>query len=374
MMTSDCSLIKHFSEIKDFRLERKKLHQLMDIIVLTVCASLSGAEGWEAIEEFGHNKLDWLRRFVPLKNGVPSHDCLAYVISRLSPKEFQRCFMNWVNAIREELPDEVIAIDGKTARRSHDRKRGQNPLHMVSAWGCANRLVLGQEATEEKSNEITAIPKLLALLELKGCIVTIDAMGCQRAIAEQIVDQGGDYCLGLKGNQGELHEAADDFFTTARQENFNAVKYDYHEEIDQGHGRLEIRRYWITEELCTLPNLELWKGLCSIGLVERECHVGDQVTLEQRYFINSTKADAKIFAHAVRSHWGVENRLHWRLDVVFREDDSRIRKGNAAAIMTTIRHVCINLFQQETSKLSMKKKKLKAAWNDEYRSKLLLES
>nr|WP_328285806.1 ISAs1 family transposase [Methylotuvimicrobium buryatense] len=199
--------IKQFSNMTDPRFERKKLHQLMDIIVLTVCASLSGAEGWEAIEEFGHNKLDWLRQFVPLKNGIPSHDCLAYVISRLSPKEFQRCFIDWVNAIREVIPDEVIAIDGKTARRSHDRKRGQNPLHMVSAWGCANGLVLGQEATEEKSNEITAIPKLLALLELKGCIVTIDAMGCQRTIAEQIVDQGGDYCLGLKGNLFQQEES-----------------------------------------------------------------------------------------------------------------------------------------------------------------------
>ncbi|CCE24945.1 ISAs1 family transposase [Methylotuvimicrobium alcaliphilum] len=372
MLPTDCSLIKHFSNVTDPRIERKKLHQLMDIIVLTVCASLSGAEGWEAIEEFGHNKLDWLRQFVPLKNGIPSHDCLAYVISRLSPKEFQRCFIDWVNAIREVIPDEVIAIDGKTARRSHDRKRGQNPLHMVSAWGCANGLVLGQEATEEKSNEITAIPKLLALLELKGCIVTIDAMGCQRTIAEQIVDQGGDYCLGLKGNQGELHEAVEDFFNTAKQANFNHVEYAYHEEIDNDHGRLETRRYWITEALCTLPKTELWKELRSIGFVERECHIGDKVTIEQRCFINSIKADAQLFARAVRHHWGIENQLHWRLDVVFREDDNRIRKGNAAAIMTTIRHICVNLFQQEESKLSMKKKRLKAAWNDRYRAKLLL--
>lgn len=368
----NCSLVEHFSSLNDPRIERKKLHQLMDIIVLTVCATLSGGQGWEAIEEFGHNKLSWLRQFVPLKNGIPSHDCIAYVISRLSPKEFQRCFMDWVGAVREVIPKEVIAVDGKTVRRSHERKHHKNPLHIVSAWGCANGLVLGQEATEEKSNEITAIPKLLALLELHGGIVTIDAMGCQRAIAKQIVEQGSDYCLGLKGNQSDLYQATEDFFTAARQADFKNVAYGYHEEIDNDHGRLEIRRYWITEELCTLPKTQLWKGLKSIGLVERECREGEKVTVEQRYFINSLVADGKLFAHAVRSHWGIENRLHWRLDVIFREDDNRIRKGNAAAIMTTIRHVCMNLFQEEPSKLSMKKKMNKAAWNDSYRAKLLL--
>jgi predicted transposase YbfD/YdcC len=344
----------------------------MDIIVLTVCASLSGAEGWEAIEEFAHDKLDCLRRFVPLKNGVPSHDCLACVISRLSPKEFQRCFMDWANAVRTGLPGEVVAINGKTARRSHDRKRGQNPLHMVSAWGCANRLVLGQEAAEGKSNEITAIPRLLALLELKGCMVTIDAMGCPRAVAEQIVGQGRGYCLGLKANQGGLHEAVDDFSTAAERGGFDAVKHAYHEGVDRGHGRLEIRRHWITEELCTLPKKASWAGLRSIGLVERECHVGDKAACERRYFISSIETDAEVFARAVRRHWGIENRLHWRFDVVFREGDSRIWRDNAAAIMATVRHVCVNLFQQGASKLSMKKKKLKAAWNDAYRSKLFL--
>ena len=367
----NCSIVEHFSTLNDPRIERKKLHQLMDIIVLSICATLSGAQGWEDIEEFGRNKVDWLRQFVPLKNGVPSHDCISYVLSRLDPKAFRRCFMDWVGAVSEAVPNEVVAVDGKTARRSHDRKRNKNPLHMVSAWGCANGLVLGQEATEEKSNEITAIPKLLALLELHGCIVTIDAMGCQRAIAEQIIDQGGDYSLGLKGNQGDLHGAAEDFFTTARKADFKGVAHSYFEEIDNEHGRLEIRRYWITETLCTLPKTELWKGLKSIGMVERECHVGDKVTLEQRHFINSFAADARLFAHAVRNHWGIENKLHWRLDVVFREDDNRIRKGNAPAILATIRHICLNLFQKEPSKISTKKKMNRAAWSDGYRSKLL---
>jgi len=368
----NCSLVEHFSELTDPRIERKKLHQLMDIMILTVCATLSGAQGWNAIEEFGLNKLDWLRRFAPFKNGIPSADCIAYVISRLSPKEFQHCFINWVEALREKLPDDdIIAIDGKTSRRSHDHKKDKKPLHMVSAWGCSNNLVLGQEATEEKSNEITAIPKLLQLLELKGGIVTIDAMGCQRDIAEKIIDQGGDYCLGLKGNQGELHEATEDFFVTARKHDFHGINYDYYEEIDKNHGRSEIRRYWICDELCTLPKAELWKGLKSIGLVERECHKGDKVTVEQRYFINSIPAEAKKFAQAVRSHWGIENKLHWCLDVIFREDDSRIRRGEAPAIMTTIRHICLNLFKNEPSKLSNKKKMNKAAWNDDFRAKLL---
>lgn len=269
------SFVEHFSELQDPRIERKKLHALMDIVVLTVCAVVSGAEGWEAIAEFGHAKLDWLRRFIPLKNGVPSHDCIAYVISRLSPEGFRRCFMSWTEGVREKTMGEVIAVDGKTARGSRDRAKNRNPLHMVSAWADANRLVLGQEATEEKSNEITAIPKLLALLDLHGCIVTIDAMGCQRALAERIIGQGGDYVLGLKGNQGSLHEAVEEYFTTAQAADFKNVPYRYTEEIDNEHGRLEIRRYWITEDLCTLPRTELWKGLRSIGLVERECWVGE---------------------------------------------------------------------------------------------------
>jgi len=207
---------------------------------LAISATISDADGWEDIAEFGQNKLDWLRRFVPLANGVPSHDCIAYVISRLSPTEFQSCFISWVNEIKQELDVEIVAVDGKTARRSHDRKNNKKPLHMVSAWGCANRLVLGQEVTEEKSNEITAIPKLLALLELKGCIVTIDAMGCQRDIAEQIIDQGGDYSLGLKGNQGDLHEATEDFFKTAQEADFKGVDYSYYEEVDKEHGRKRL--------------------------------------------------------------------------------------------------------------------------------------
>jgi predicted transposase YbfD/YdcC len=365
------NLLDHFSDLKDPRIERKKLHSLRDIILLVISATLSGAEGWEAIAEFGHNKLEWLRRFVPLKNGVPSHDCIAYVISRLPVKAFQRCFISWVNAIKQEFDVEIMAVDGKTARGSRDRKNNTKPLHMVSAWACANQLVFGQEVTDKKSNEITAIPKLLALLELKGCIVTIDAMGCQREIVEKIMDGEGNYVICLKGNQSDLHEATEDFFQTARQANFKDVSYNYHEETDNDHGRLEVRRYWITENLMTLPKIEQWKGLLSIGMAEREYWQDDKHIIEQRYFINSIKADAKIFAHAVRGHWGIENKLHWCLDVTFREDENRIRKGFAPAIMTTIRHICINLFQKNEAKISIRRKRNKAAWNDDFRANVL---
>lgn len=364
-------LIEHFSSLPDHRIDRNKSHMLIDIIVLVICAVASGANGWEAIEQFGKEKLEWLRKYVPLENGVPSHDCIAYVMSRLSPQKFRDCFMSWTQAVTENTGGEVIAVDGKTARGSRDRKNQRNPLHMVSAWACQNRLVLGQQATEEKSNEITAIPKLLELLELKGCIVTVDAMGCQRAIAEQIIDQGGDYVLSLKGNQGTLHEAVEDFFTTAEAHHFSGITHDYAEEMDKDHGRLEIRRYWIVEDLRTLPDLQNWKGLRSIGMVERECQQGDTRTLERRYFINSIAAQAKPFAQAVRGHWGVENLLHWRLDVVFGEDASRIRKGNGPAMMTTIRHLCMNLFEREPSAMSLAKKRRKAAWNDDYRAKVI---
>lgn len=272
---------------------------------------------------------------------------------------------------RSHRGGEVVAVDGKSARGSRDRRRGKQALHRVSAWGCRNRVVLGQAATEEKSNEITAIPKLLELLELKGCIVTIDAMGCQTKIAAPIIEQGGDYVLGLKGNQSTLHEEVEEFFTTATAGAFAHVVHDYTEETDKDHGRLEVRRYWVTEERRTLSDTERWSALRRIGLVERECWIEDRHTVERRVFINSIPADAKRFAQAVRGHWGIENHLHWRLDVVFDEDASRIRKGNAPAILISIRHLCMNLFEQEPSKLRLAQKRRKAAWNDDYRAKVV---
>jgi len=365
------SIVEHFTPLKDPRIDRNKLHALVDIVLLTICAVVSGADGWEAIEDFGHEKLDWLRQFAPFRKGVPSHDGIANVVARLSPKGFQACLLSWTRAVAQVTDGEVIAVDGKTARGSRDRKRGRLPLHMVSAWACANRLVLGQEATEEKSNEITAIPKLLELLELRGCLVTLDAMGCQTAIAAQIIAQGGDYVLGLKGHQSAMQEAVEDFWTVAQAADFAHVTYDLTEEVDKDHGRLEVRRCWISEDLRTLPNTARWAGLRSIGMVERTCTAGDTQSVERRSFINSIPAVAARFASAVRGHWGVENRLHGRLDVTFGEDASRIRKGQAPAIMTSVRHLCMNLFEQEGSTLSLAKKRRKAAWNDDYRTKVV---
>lgn len=363
--------IECFAELEDPRIERKKLHNLMDILVLAVCAVASGAEGWQGIADFGQEKEDWLRQFISLKNGIPSHDCIAYVLSRLNSKTFQSCFIKWVTSIAEKTEGEIISIDGKTSRGSKDAKNERSPLHLVSAWANSNRLILGQEATAEKSNEITAIPKLLSLLDIHGCIITIDAMGCQTAIAEQVINQGGDYCLAVKDNQESLSEAIEDFFDTAILTDFKGVKYDYTEEIDKEHGRLESRQYWICDYLETLPNPKRWKGLRSIGLVKRETIKNNVTTVEKRYFINSFPANAKTFARAVRSHWGIENSLHWRLDVVMREDDCRIRIGNAPTIFSTLRHICLNLFQIEPSKLSLKRKRMKSALNDDYRANVV---
>ena len=364
------NLLEYFAPLEDPRIDRNKRHALPDILFLVVSAVCSGAKGWEAIEDFGHSKLDWLQRFVPLANGIPSHDCIEYVITRLSPVKFRDCFMSWTQAVKQEAED-IIAVDGKTARGSRDRVSGSKALHMVTAWACRNRLVLAQEATDEKSNEITAIPKLLKLLELKGCIVTLDAMGCQREIAQQIRQQKGDYVMGLKGNQSNLHDAVADYFQTAQAQQFRSVPYTYTEEVDKGHGRLDIRRYWITDDLSTLPTPEKWTGLRSIGMVERACTQGEKVTVEQRLFIASIPADAERFAKAVRGHWAIENTLHWRLDVTLSEDASRIRKGNGPAMMTCIRHLCVNLFEREGSGLSLPKKQNKAAWEDDYRAKVL---
>ena len=255
----NANLLDHLATLDDPRIDRNKRHALPDILFLVVSAVCSGAKGWEAIEDFGHSKLDWLRHFVPLVNGVPSHDCIQYVMTRLSPVAFRECFMNWTQAVKQEAED-IVAVDGKTARGSHDRANGGKALHMVTAWACRNRLVLAQEASDEKSNEITAIPKLLKLLELKGCIVTLDAMGCQRKIAKQIRKQKGDYVMGLKGNQSNLHDAVADYFATAQSHQFRSVPHAYTEESDKAHGRLDLRRYWRTADLSTLHAPEKWVG------------------------------------------------------------------------------------------------------------------
>ena len=369
--TAPRCLIEHFSKLEDPRVDRNKKHELIDVIVLCVCAVVSGAEGWSDIEEFGHTKLHWLRRYVPLANGIPVDDTIARIISALSVSGFQACFTSWMEDVAKSSGGEIIAVDGKTQRRSHDRKRGVKALHMVSAWACGNGVVLGQVKTEGKSNELTAVPELLDKLELSGCIVTLDAMGCQRSIAKQIREGGGDYVLAVKGNQGRLHRGVRGYFETARERDFECGEIQNENTGEDGHGRKEHRSYYLSTDPGKLPGAENWRGLKAVGMVESERWRDGRVSIEQRYYITSLE-DVESFHRAVRSHWRIENELHWRLDVTFREDASRIRRGNAPHNLGVIRHVAVNLLKRETTKVSMRKKRIRAALNDGFRDKILM--
>ena len=369
--TASESLVEHFSKLEDPRVDRNKKHELIDVIVLCVCAVVSGAEGWSDIEEFGRTKLEWLRRYVPLVNGIPVDDTIARIISALSVSGFQECFMSWMEDVVKLSGGEIIAVDGKTQRRSHDRRRGVKALHMVSAWACCNGVVLGQVKTEEKSNEITAVPELLDKLELSGCIVTLDAMGCQRAIAKQVKEGGGDYVLSVKGNQEQLDREVRQYFDAARGKDFKCKEIQNDETAEDGHGRVEYRNYLLSTDLSALSGVKKWYGLRAVGMVESERHSGGRVGIEQRYFITSLE-EVESFRRAVRSHWGIENELHWRLDVTFREDESRIRRGNAPHNMGVIRHAALNLLKREPTKISIRKKRIRAALNDGFRDNVLM--
>jgi predicted transposase YbfD/YdcC len=324
------------------------------------------------IEEFGHTHEGWFRSQSMFDNGIPVEDTIAWVMSMLSAKAFQTAFIAWMQDVAALAHGEVIPVDGKTLRRSHDRKARKAPLHMVSAFACSNGVVLGQERTDQKSNEITAIPALLALLALKGCIVTIDAMGCQKAIAKQIRQGNGDYVLAVKDNQPSPHEAVVDWFDGAQAHDFKHAMHDYCEQTDKGHGRVEVRRYWVGEDLNELATRERWARLRSIGMAENEIHEGAKRTIERRYFITTLAANAQQFAHAVRNHWGIENRLHWVLDMSFREDECRIRRGDGAEILAVVRHIALNFLRQDkTSKRGIKGKRYKAALDINYAVKVL---
>lgn len=366
------SLFDSLGQVPDPRLERTRLHQLVDILVIAVCATICAAETWEEIAEFGHAKESWFRKFLTLPNGIPSHDTFRRVFLRLHPQKFQEAFLVWVRGVAEVTEGEVVAIDAKAVRgaRTADGKEG---LRLVSAWACEQRLVLGQLKTEEKSNEITAIPALLELLELRGSIVTIDAMGCQREVAAQIIAQEADYVLSLKGNQGLLHEEVAEYFAWAEQTDFKDLEYDYCARLEKDHGRIEGRRCWVTEDTDWFTQKAQWAGLRSIIMVEAEREVvGHAPRVERRYFISSRPADAKQALRAVRGHWQVENSLHWVLDVAFREDACRTRTGHAPENLATLRHMAVNLLKQERScKLGIKSKRLKAGWDESYMLKVL---
>lgn len=370
--TIEVSLLRHFEGVEDPRDNRGKAHNLLDIIVIAICAVISGGENWEDIALFGKSKQEWLGTFLQLPNGIPCDDTFARVFARLNPQQMQNSFISWVKSVSQVLKGEVIAIDGKTLRHSYDKGADKGAIHMVSAWASANRLVLGQCKVDEKSNEITAIPELLKLLEIKGCIVTIDAMGCQKEIASQIVQQGADYVLALKGNQGGLFADVQWLFQQAINNDFVDVDHDFCQSIDKCHGRLEIRRCWTLSNLDYLTQLPLWANLQTVAMVQSERRINGKVSTENRYYISSLPANATVMSKAVRTHWSIENSLHWVLDVSFNEDASRIRKDNSPENMAMLRHFALNLLSRDkSSKSSMRAKRHKAAWDLAYLNHLL---
>jgi predicted transposase YbfD/YdcC len=367
------SVMEYLATIPDPRKERTRLHSLQDILVLSLCAIICGADGFVAIEEFGILKRAWLKTFLDLPNGIPSHDTLGRVFAALNPKALEAVFRAWMRAVAETTRGEVVAIDGKTLRRSF-RKAGSGVfVHMVSAWATRNRVVLGQIKTDEKSNEITAIPELLSLLSLKGCIVTIDAMGCQRDIAATIVDGGADYCLAVKDNQPTLRKELIKTFDAARTNPAVLAAMDYVETHDKGHGRVEARRCWTTSELEGISQIEQWTGLRSVALIEVDRTVAGKTSTEQRYVISSRKnLSAAKALETVRAHWGIENQLHWVLDVAFREDDCRVRAGNAAENFAVLRHVALNLLKNvRGTKVGIKIRRLRAGWDGDFLMQVL---
>jgi predicted transposase YbfD/YdcC len=359
------SLFSHFADLEDPRIDRTKKHLLLDIIALAICAVIGGAEGWEEIEDFGKDKHDWLRKFLRLPNGIPSHDTISRVFRRLKPEAFQECFLSWVQTLHQELGWKHVAIDGKTVRRSFDRVTAKNALHLVSAWSVENHLTLGQQAVDGKSNEITAIPELLRLLELEGAIVTIDAMGCQKNIAQDIVDGGGNYVLAVKGNQPTLHTALQDHFLELHETEFADAEVRRWVTRETAHGREVERHYYITPVPESLRGQSEWANLRSVGQVITFTEENGKSSDDVRYYINSIPPRVKLFASATRGHWGIENSLHWVLDVTFDEDRSRIRKDHGGENFSLLRRIALSLIKQDTTKQSVRRKRKRAGWNNQ---------
>jgi predicted transposase YbfD/YdcC len=370
--TPQASITEHFAELDDPRRFNKR-HKLLDILVISICAAIAGADGWEHVELFAETNEEWLRGFLELPHGIPTRHTFSRVFAALDPEQFQDCFVQWIQAVDKLSKGQIIAADGKALRRSHDRRLGKKALYMVSAWASGSGLVLGQTKVDEKSNEITALPELLDMLEIEGCIVTVDAIHCQTETARTIIEKQADYVFPVKENQPRLLDSLQLLFDDP--EEMQWVACDHDRTVDKGHGRIEIRECWTTsdpEYLHHIDTLAEWKGLRSIAMVQAERQLGEDTTTTRRYFISSLERDAEQLLHAVRSHWGIENKVHWVLDIVFREDDSRIRKGNGAENFAVLRHIALNLLRREkTVKRSLKGKRMKAGWDKNYLLKVL---
>lgn len=362
-------LLSHFATLEDPRVERTRKHDLLDILAIALCAVISGADSWAEVEEYGRAKEPWLKTFLRLPNGIPSHDTFGRVFAALDPERFAACFSAWMAEVAGRLGLKQIAIDGKALRRSHDRAGGKAALHLVSAWACANHLVLGQEAVEAKSNEVTAIPRLLELLDLDGALVSIDAAGCQVEIAQDIIVQGGDYLLAVKQNQPRLYEDIDRLAEAALADDAG-LKSRF--EQGRGHGRHEARACWVLHELGGIRDRDRWPDLRSVVVVVSERGGGAEATYERRYYISSRRGSAKAFLGAVRSHWEVENCLHWVLDVCFDEDGSRVRKDHGPANLGLLRRLGLSVLKQAEGKQSLRRKRLAAGWDNEFLEKALL--
>lgn len=369
-MTTQLTIEHHFRKLKDPRINRHKKHQLLDIIIIALCAVICGAEDWQQIATFGRERRDWLKRSLALSNGIPSHDTFERVFDRIDPRAFHQCFQSWVAALADKLKIKHIAIDGKTLRGSGSDKLGA--LHLVSAWATEQHLSLGQVATAEKSNEITAIPELLELLDLQGAIVTIDAMGCQKAIASKIVERGGHYVLTAKDNQPNLVEDIQAALEKALEGDFEGLRLDQHSTYDKGHGREENRHYTILIDPEGIRNIDDWIDLKVIGMCVRERRVGKaEPSTEISFFIGDKVMSAKAYGKVLRNHWGIENNLHWQLDVSFAEDENRVAKRNGAENLSMLRRIALMMLKRHPSKQSFAVKQFVAALSPTFLEEVL---